>query len=86
MELADLPPEILQKIIAYLSDEDLCRVRETCSKLRATCDCDVVWTNRCSFHYGIQFTPNADTSARMFYQKTLRAFVRNGLLRTKDKA
>ena len=71
--------------MVYLSDEDLCRVRETCSQLRATCDCDVVWTNRCSFPYGIYFTPNADNSARMFYQKTLRAFVKNGLLRTKAK-
>ena len=83
MEFMDLPPEILQKIVCFLSDEDLCRLRETCSKLRATCDADVVWTTLCSSHYGVQFTPTRNSSARIFYQKTLRAFVRNGLLKVK---
>ena len=83
MEFMDLPPEILQKIICFLSDEDLCRLRETCSVLRATCDADVVWTTLCSSHYGVQFTPTRNSSARIFYQKTLRAFVRNGLLKVK---
>ena len=72
MELIDLPPEILQKIICYLSDEALCRLRETWSTLRATCDADVVWTTLCSSHYGVQFTPNRNSPARIFYQKTLR--------------
>ena len=83
MELIDLPPEILQKIICYLSDEDLCRLRETCSKFRATCDADMVWTALCLSHYGVQFTPTRNSSARIFYQKTLRAFVRNGLLKVR---
>ena len=43
---------MLQNVAVYLSVEDLCHLRLTCSYLRDVCDLESVWSSRVKDDFG----------------------------------
>ena len=72
MNIVQLPPEILEKILTRLSGSDICSLRQTCSTLLQVCDKNSVWSEISRRDYGIDLSGAAP--AREIYQKLLERF------------
>ena len=76
--LLNFPPEILQKISKFLTDQELCHLRVTCSYLKDVCDQESLWIEKCHREYGIIVTLvdkiGKTFSPRTFYQTFLHFY------------
>ena len=72
MNIVQLPPEILEKLLTRLSGRDICRLRQTCSRLLQVCDKNSVWWEISRRDYGVDLPAGAP--AREIYQKLLERF------------
>ena len=72
MNIVQLPPEILEKILTRLTGRDICSLRQTCSTLLQVCDKNSVWAEISRRDYRIDLPGGAP--AREIYQKLLERF------------
>ncbi|KAH7372712.1 hypothetical protein KP509_17G017300 [Ceratopteris richardii] len=52
--LTDLPEDVLERILSYLSPADICNLDMASKDLRAVCSADKVWWNQCEVAFGNQ--------------------------------
>ena len=71
--LLELSPEVLQNVAVFLSVDDLCQLRLTCSYLRDVCDLESVWSSRVKDDFGYKEAIDGEdgVTVRSFYQKLL---------------